>query len=557
MDLRGLILIIFIMLMFIWLTFWTYDILYRTPLRHRGLEPHHRNTIYSYLGVLATQCFLLPWICLGLWYVAVAQACGRYPPGPYLEAFCLHPQSSLGNGTPWYLDLWNAGNEHSSITFSHSTETILLSNLAINEARSALQQQATRLKDTTPEIIGTDDLFSSLGMLQATTIPIQVLYTPAYCPGSDQVIDIVSDLAPQLDTFANKFCLEKDIMTHELRAFVESYATLATFSHFEDLTLPSMFLLPGLHLIRLISQHSSWLWLPEPKLYTFQVMAEIQFRKEQLRYELKSVLDRIDADFPATQLFQNSRSQSRCIEAAIAKITIHQHMVREVIGKSDSPLWQWNRGSEETAELERYHKLGECVRGRLLIVRDAMDEYGVHCRRLRSNLDDFRQIFDRIPLVRPPARSSSAVPDPLHAHVRNTSLLSHGQSSRIHGDGDSSKFTPTTSPSRVFLYDPNSIDDTRLSSLRSEVAQLCKAGTDIMMGSDDLYSICVIYDLIATTPELDDDPLSSFQTSWVVAREEAIHRWQEERGLDLYTVLNLFVKAYRDYKHGIPLPEFF
>ena len=91
MDLRGLILIIFVMLVFIWLTFWTHAILYWTPLRHRGLETHHRNTIYTYFGVLAIQCFLLPWICLGLWYIAVVQGCGRYPPGPYLEAFCLHP----------------------------------------------------------------------------------------------------------------------------------------------------------------------------------------------------------------------------------------------------------------------------------------------------------------------------------------------------------------------------------------------------------------------------------------------------------------------------------
>ena len=527
MDLRGLIQIIFVMLVFIWLTFWTHAILYWTPWRHRGLEPHHRNTIYTYFGVIAIQCFLLPWICRGLWYVAVVQGCGRYPPGPYLEALCLHPQSSLENRTPWYLDLWNAGNEHSSITFSHNTKTILTSHLAIEDAQIALQDQTSRLKDISSEIISTDDLSSSLGMSQAPTIPIQVLYTPAYCPGSDQVIDIVSDLAPQLDTFSFSFCREKDVMTYALRTFVESYAMIATLSKFEDLTLTSTFLFPGLHLMRLISQQFSWLWLPKPKHYTFQVMAEIQFRKEQLRYELKAALDRIDADFPATRLFQNAGSQSRCIEAAIDEVTIHQYMVREMIDKPNFSLWRWIRGSEETAELQEYHELGERVRGRLLIVRETMDAYEVQCSGLRSSLDFFRQILEGIHLVRPSTRSSSAVPDPLLAHLRKIPLLSHGQSSRINVDGDSSKFTPTTSPFRVFLYDPDSIDDTRLSSLRSEVAQRCKAGTDIMMGSDDLYSICVIYDLIATTPGLDDDPMSSFQTSWVVAREQVIRRWEQ------------------------------
>ena len=394
-------------------------------------------------------------------------------------------------------------------------------------------------------------------MSQAPTIPIQVLYTPAYCLGADQVIDIVSDLAPQLDTFANKFCLEKDIMTHELRAFVESYAMIATSSHFEDLTLTSTFLFPGLHLMRLISQQSSWLWLPEPKHYTFQVMTEIQFRKEQLRYELKAALDRIDADFPATQLFQNAGSQSRCIEAAIDEVTVHQYMVREMIENPNFSLWPWIRGSEETTELQKYHELGERVRSRLLIVRETMDAYEVQCSGLRSNLDFFRQILEGIHLVRPSTRSSSAVPDPLLAHLRKTPLLSHGQSSRINVDGDSSEVTPTNSPFRVFLYDPDSIDDTRLSSLRSEVAQLCKTGTDIIMGSHDLFLICVIYDLVATMSALDDDSLDGPQASWIVERSEAIIRWEEERGLDLYNVLNQFVKAYRDYKHGIPLPEIF
>lgn len=181
----------------------------------------------------------------------------------------------------------------------------------------------------TPAIISADDLSSSLGMSQAPIFPIQILYTPAYCPGLDQVIDIVSDLAPQLATFSLSFCEGKDIMTHKLRTFVESYAMIATLSHFEDLTLPSVFLFPGFHLMRLISQHYLWPWLPRAKLYTFQVRAEIQFRKEQIRYELKAALDIIDASFPITQLFQNSSSQSQILEAAIDKVTIHQEMVKK------------------------------------------------------------------------------------------------------------------------------------------------------------------------------------------------------------------------------------
>ena len=183
-----------------------------------------------------------------------------------------------------------------------------------------------------------------------------------------------------------------------------------------------------------------------------------------------------------------------------------------------------------------------------------MDEYEVYCSRLRSHLDFFRQTIESIPLVRLSARSSSAGPEPLLAHVRKISLLSPGQSSSVEEDGDSRDFTRITTVFRVFLYDSDSISDTGFSSLRSEVAQLCKTGTDIMMGSHDLFLICVIYDLVATTPALADDSLDGPQASWIVERSEAIIRWEEERGLDLSNVLNQFVKAYRDYKYGIPLP---
>ena len=209
--------------------------------------------IEDYLLVIAITCFLLPWVCLAAWYFAVVQGCASYETRSSLESFCMKPHSNLRAGTPWYLDLLNESNAHSSNTLSQYTETILISHLNITDARRALKQQDFRSKAITPGIISAYDLSSSLGMSQAPIIPIQILYTPAYCPGSDQVIDIVSDLAPLLDTFSLRLCEGKDIMTNALRTFVESYPMIASLSHFRDLTLPSIFLFPGFHLMRLIS----------------------------------------------------------------------------------------------------------------------------------------------------------------------------------------------------------------------------------------------------------------------------------------------------------------
>ena len=89
-------------------------------------------------------------------------------------------------------------------------------------------------------------------------------------------------------------------MNHALRSFVDSYAMIATLSDSKDLSLPSI-LFPPLHLMRLLSQHSLRLWLPEPKLYNFKVKAEIRYQKKRLIGELTVTLDRLDAISPMTQ----------------------------------------------------------------------------------------------------------------------------------------------------------------------------------------------------------------------------------------------------------------
>lgn len=155
-----------------------------------------------------------------------------------------------------------------------------------------------------------------------------------------------------------------------------------------------------------------------------------------------------------------------------------------------------------------------------------MDEYEVYYERLVGDLHGFHQSFRKRPLSGLLAQSSLAVPAPLLAQVHNISLLSRGHSSRIDNDGDSRDTTHITSYPHVFPYDLGSTHNTRLLSLRSEVAQLYKAPNNIIIDSDDLDAICVIYNLIVTMSALDDDPLSGFQTSWVVVRQEVIRRWE-------------------------------
>ena len=213
--------------------------------------------------------------------------------------------------------------------------------------------------------------------------------------------------------------------------------------------------------MRLLSQHSLCPWLPEPKLYSFEVKAEIRYQKKRLIGELTAALDRLDANSPTTQSSQNSKSQNRYLEAAIDKVTVHQQIVREMIDKSGSSLWAWARKSEETANLERYYRLGQRVRVRLLSVKETMQVYGLYSKTLRNDLQQCLQTIHRSPSFGFSPQGSLALPAHLSSQIHNVSFLSRRQNSEIDDDGDSRDVSQITPHAHVFLYDLDSLDDTR------------------------------------------------------------------------------------------------
>ena len=462
-------------------------------------------SLYAYLLPLSLLGFVFPWICLALWYLAIVQGCAIYTTRSYLEDFCLRPYSSLGTEKPWYLDLWNASDAPSSNTRSQHTETIMISGIATIHTQMVLRRQAY---DMAPHTIRTDELFTSLGMSHSLDVTIKLCTRLAY-DFEDQLGDVTLDLAIQLDRFSFTFCWEKDIMNHALNTFVKSYAMLAPLSDSEDLTLPSILLFPGLHLMQLISQKSLWPWIPGPKLYSFEIKAELQFQKKRLIDEFTAALDRSDASFRTTGYSHNSNSSNRYLEAAIDHVTIHQQIVREMIDNSNTSLWRWTHQSEETANLERHYRLGQRVRGHLLLVQEAMEAYEIYSRRLRSDLQRYLQTMHWSPSFGFSPQGSLALPAHLLYQTHNVSFLSRGQSTEIDDDGDSRDVSHITPHAHVFLYDLDSIDDTRARKSRSEIAQLCKTQQNVMMDSDNLYTICMIYNLSANVSPLEDDPLSS------------------------------------------------
>ena len=329
-----------------------------------------------------------------------------------------------------------------------------------------------------------------------------------------------------------------------------------TTSDYQDVTISSVLVFPGVHLLRFINQYTLIPWLPEPKLYSLQVKAEIRFLKRRFIDEITAALDRIDTISPTTRYFHNSTSRTQLLEAAMKAVTSHQQMIMQKIDKSAPIPWRWIYKPDHIVTLQEHRALGERIRRRILVVQETTEIYEAYCRRLRSHLQQLLQDFGNIPPFEFSPMGSLAVPTPLLSHVQRSHLLSRRKRSSADDESDGSGIIDVNPHPYHFSYNLDWIDETRISTLRSELAQLCLERTNVEIVSGNLYTICLIYNLAATMSELDDDTLNSVQRSWVVERREAIRRYERQTETDRESIVNLIMDTDQAYRHATRVPEF-
>ncbi len=88
-----------------------------------------------------------------------------------------------------------------------------------------------------------------------------------------------------------------------------------------------------------------------------------------------------------------------------------------------------------------------------------------------------------------------AVPTSLLEQIQDPPFLWHMQSLNANkGSGSgSSGITDVTPHSHVYYYDLDMNDDTRISTLRSAIAQLCRNRKNVNIVSGSLYTTCNIW----------------------------------------------------------------
>ena len=524
--------------------------------RHRGLEYHRLKKIYTYSSLFLLAYYGVPWSGLAVWRIAMVNGCESYAVRPYLEATCLQPYSYPGNATPWYLDLWEtqASNPIHLDNLPPLIEAIMVSHLTMYDAEMALVHQDMKLKDIPSNVMAADELLSILR--KSHILPSLNLTKLTRRSGTDQVRAIASDLAPQLDDFSRMFCVQKDIMNHALRTFAEAYAVTITTSDYQDVTISSVLVCPGVHFLRFINHYTLIPWLPEPKLYSLQIKAEIRYQKRRFIDEVTAALDRINASSPTARYFHNPSSRTQLLEAAMKTVAMHQQMIMQKIDKSAPIPWRWIYKPDHILTLQEHHALSERIRRRILVVQETIEVYEAYYRRLRNQLQQLRQgLFDIPPFEFSPT-GEVAVPEPLLAHVQRSHLFSRQKSSSADYQSDGSGINNVSPHPYVFFYNLDWIDETRISTLRSELAPLCQDRTNAKIVSGNLYTVCLIYNLAATMSELDDDTLTSVQRSWVVERREAIRRYERQTETDRESIVNLIFNTDQAYPDGRLIPDY-
>ena len=326
-----------------------------------------------------------------------------------------------------------------------------------------------------------------------------------------------------MSNFAEKLCFRKDNLAYALDAFSDTYLKTITISNPGSVDLV-LFLVPWLYALRLLNR--PWLspWLPQPRIYSFEMEPELRFRYKNLINAIDDFPARLHTESPDIHIIESLESEANRVAAQLQEL-------QERIDKSDSSRRIWSSKSDKTLKLEQYQKLLKRTNHHLDEALDIAQVYKTIFSGLWNDLKPLRQDFPRTLPVRFTSTGSLAVPAFLFAQIQNVSFVSPQQSSSNDQDSAGSDVSNILPNPSLFGYSLNN-NDTRLLAMRSEIARYCKKGKFMGHDDDTLYTICTIYTRASILSSLDKEALSGTQTSWMVEMKEAIEALYKERGWD-------------------------
>ena len=367
---------------------------------------------------------------------------------------------------------------------------------------------------------------------------------------------MLSTLCPQLQTFSDSFCIEKDIQNQAFRSLVEAYTALIVRSDRMHLSFWHYWVAPINPVLRLLNKECRIPFLYQPRLFDFQIHAEIQFQLQHFLAESRQSMDRVEANinrFEPHPLDHSLKSATKTFEEFQRHIGQERGRTRSYNFEFMHYLLPTNYfySPEGVKRLNEYYDLSTRILQRLKDLGTSLAAYDtsiVHMKRQHNRLLAIMASESLFDLGR---NGVISVPNFEVSNLANASFVDFQTPSLAPPEDGATRDVFHYSYDLDTVFSPS-----HRAALRQGVVQLCLEETNVKIVSGFLYTICALWRHVISRSEFDNDLLSAVQRSWSFEQTKAVVEHRELMSYGDESISGDFVRYYREYQLGEEGPAF-
>ena len=308
--------------------------------------------------------------------------------------------------------------------------------------------------------------------------------------------------------------------------------------------------------IRLLNKECSIPYIYKPRLFDFQIHAEVQFQLQHYLTESTQSMDRVEAEINGFK----SRSLDRELKAATNTFKEFQRRTGQEMKMTRPYAFDFMRyifsprhfhSPEEMKRLSEYYDLSTRIHQRVEDTTTSLAAYDtsiVNMKRQHKRLLAIMTSGSRFDLAR---NGVISIPQSEIKNLASASFVDFQHPSLPHSEDG------LTRDVLNYDYDLDTIfSHSDRAALRQGVAQVCLEETNVNIVSGNLYMICIIWRQITSRSEFDGDLLGPVQRSWTFEQAKAAVEHRNLNGYEDESISEYFAKYYRQYQKGEEGPAF-
>ena len=366
----------------------------------------------------------------------------------------------------------------------------------------------------------------------------------------DVVLGILSTLCPQLQAFSDSFCIEKDLQNLAFRKLVEAYTSILIRSDRMDLNFWHYWVFPINPILRGLNRECRVPIIFQPRLFNFQIDAEIRFQLHHFLIESGQSMDRIESEinlFKARPLDQMLKTSVHTFEKF--QLRIREERARESSNKlrQITQYIRYFHSSEEKKRLDEYYDLSIRILNCLNDSRSNLAAYDMSVVNIRRQNNRLLSVIASTPHFDFGRSGVISIPQVEISNLVNASFINF----------DAQLKNGSTKDTLNYDYDLDTVfSSSSRAALRQGMIQACLEETNVKVVSGFLNIICMLLRQVTSRSEFDGDLLGAIQRSWSFEqfRETIEHR--KLIGVDDDRLSKDFEIHYPEYQENMRVPAF-